>query len=581
MANLVEKTRNPAGKLHTNSEYAADISQNLVNSISDPNIKPPNYDVANLRSKEKDFYRRIFPTADNFTDFMILIRQFFSSIPAEDKEGFIRFSNDRLNTLLPKMLSAANETKIMPNRIEVSVITKTGTMGKRKSSIDFNLNGLQNLINQLASSGKIKLGTKDLNKINAGDFNETMAKRILNKAMEQGIISISFAGEDNWLGKKGETTGQFTRVWNTVLEHFPWGTTTKELGFLKEEADPEVRQQYERFYREAIVTTRKVFLDFLCAGCSSAFISAFNLTWNQKIENLMDFSFFSKGGNLQKGMRGALGEFQAAMIMNYFQIKGLAPELRSAIMGDQGVSKGTNFKEQGKVDVHLSAGNNFFGAQIKNINLYSLFYNKDTSRNYIDTNVHPEQLKQYFTDGESFLLHMANAAFNKSYYENYYMNTENILNSYFNQIIGGLFNLAMEDNIENQITDTVCFYIIDGRYFVPGSKILAAAAQQRVFTKSKGNKIPFLKNVKVKGIDDAQYGDQDYGATDENGKLFASKYWKKEPGGHWQPRNTQFSEYKNLIGKHISIQSGFAPGDPRKHFLTGTDMFSINDFPKI
>jgi hypothetical protein len=105
--------------------------------------------------------------------------------------------------------------------------------------------------------------------------------------------------------------------------------------------------------------------------------------------------------------------------------------------------------------------------------------------------------------------------------------------------LGAVMNMAVDDAA---IADTVTFYMISGKYFVPCSVILKASRE-----------IGLKQSVKIYGADN---GISDKGfARQENGKALFQTYWKKD-NGTWKPTTgpkSNESESKNLLEKSISI----------------------------
>lgn len=240
------------------------------------------------------------------------------------------------------------------------------------------------------------------------------------------------------------------------------------------------------------------------------------------------YNIFFVGANYKNGLLGAFGEFGTALLINYLRLQGARINTsRAEVIG----------QELGKQDVRFQD----LGVQVKN---YSIADSKAGAytRKRIEVNQHPSELAQYFPDKQNFLGFMANYYFNeniqKSPYGNPRQTMDNVVSTIRGEYLGELLRLAVDDL---QITDTITFYEIGGRYLVPASALL-------IYYREFKDKL----KVYVKGPETPRYRVGEV-TRDENG------YWSKVGNGNgnvmWEPTEANLKAYDNLISKSISFVS--------------------------
>jgi hypothetical protein len=144
---------------------------------------------------------------------------------------------------------------------------------------------------------------------------------------------------------------------NTKERRFPWGYKKEDI--LAAQSDPELNTRLNEAYREV----KRYVIDILGSGASPELRRALEITWMKKLGNSLseDFTFFERG-MAGDSLKGALGEFQAAAIMEMFNIKfhnNNISNTAAKILGDTS-SKG------GLADVGVF---NNFGIQVKNFSM--------------------------------------------------------------------------------------------------------------------------------------------------------------------------------------------------------------------
>ena len=102
---------------------------------------------------------------------------------------------------------------------------------------------------------------------------------------------------------------------------------------------------------------------------------------------------------------------------------------------------------------------------------------------------------------------------------------------------------------DSAIGDTVSFYMIEGKYLVPCSRLIEAGKQLKL-----ANSIEITSSYQ--GYSDEQYANHTTDPSKKgSGKSFYEQYWQKDDD--WYPTDKNKSEYYNLISKAISIRTNF------------------------
>lgn len=554
--------------LHTNSSYAENNidDSNLINS-SNLNNKYSN-DIAQLQSIEQSFYSKIKIKGQSYTDFLSFMKA-LQALFREcnlDIEAFKKFRNTEITKALANYdknnFDASADVKALTqeNTILYINLTKANQEIKEKfrKALDEALEGLTVIkgksddefsINFQANTEKMKAF------LNTQAFKIISQKKGYYKEKSSDIRALRDFIRNNIADNAnkffyfdyGKQFAQNTRL--SINNPF-----SKTINKYSKYTENEIRKIMDSIHH---------FLKTTFQG-SNDFNIALENTWNNNIYNAIDkkirekvnnkqsltsedyseLGLFVKGGYLTT-LAGAFGEFQAALLGEYLKIKKCSAEFNPIISNT--LQKG----EQAKVDVSLMEG---IGFQIKNYNPNSSIEESE----YFSTNIHPTELFKFNSfksaTSKAFLPFLANYFFNMSYQGRKKATLDELEKSLEDIFRGEISNLSVQE----QVHDTVSFYLINGQYLIPGSVIL-----QNLIAKEKSLAMP----VQITGgtyenramTDLGFYSSEAYkvkGSKKDRKGWYARRYWHKS-GGEFHPTGENSSWYNNLISNQISIRSEF------------------------
>lgn len=438
--------------LHTDNGYVADYSL--------PNKDTWDKQAMNfLSGQEEKLYGMLGKS--NFTDFMAEIHRLLDEA-GNVREILTRFKTGNIKTTfdLPQQLSLMNQTihihlkkfegfnldKLFLQLNNISGISVNSNIG----TLDFvyNEHSVKELINVLENRDErnmLKPGSKSM--------------EVANKAFKNWLNMAASTGSLGSFQINGKPTDVNLTVQTSTKAKDLFGMTKKQI----EEAleDPQLKQQL-------INTRQNVYNELykLCEG-NSDLQKAFDNVWTQKMGSihstnttaLLNFGFLSKGGNLAAGVPGAIQEMYGPLLAEYLKFlksKKLPIGLIS-IMGN--IAEGG---EQPKADLLIL---NEIGIQVK-------AYGMDNAIRHMESNLHPNaldaQLNPYgaINVGDAIVQSVFNTS-NES---------PTSIASKLRAYGAALLNLATSKDLG--IGNTVCFYLIDAQYLVPGSKIIEAFKSQ-------------------------------------------------------------------------------------------------------
>lgn len=408
-----------------------------------------------------------------------------------------------------------------------------GKVQNKVFSLTFNKSNIKGLKEELNKYFDSKLKTSGKGALGLGKTSE-----IIGEIMSKGFLKVK-AADDSKASK------DFVIELVSGGRGYPWNYTIDKI---KEVIDSGDKVRIKILYN-AIRTIYKQVMALVQNG-SDILKKAAEITWRENIcdinhpsRYLSQFAAnFAFGQNLGNGIKGALGEFQAALIFNYIRLK--APNPGSVKIVGSIVNK---YGEKGKQDVQLF---NEFGIQVKNYNIVN------SKHSDIATNIHPGKLAQsieasgnvqYAQDLTTFL---ANYYFHPVYQK---VNKD----STFKELEASLdFYLAeiMSFDLGKQIDDTISFYVIGGRHLVPGSEILQSLIDN--MTDGKAGRISITSGYTMEKVS----------KTDEQLMAKHRHYWKEsssynpsEPDRpeNWETRPANSDLYDKLINSQISIRNNF------------------------
>ena len=277
-------------------------------------------------------------------------------------------------------------------------------------------------------------------------------------------------------------------------------------------------------------------------GATPQLLAAMETVWNRNFsKSWSDPAKFFAGttkGNFISVVQGSLGEFQTAVIFEYLRNQESISPAMATIVGNV-YTKG----EQGKTDVQIFQS---LGIQVKNVSVIKNNNQLSLLRN-LQTNIHPNKFVQYLDQpfATYFLDFLANYYFNTSYQEAMEgrMNQLRYRLSYW---LIEIMNMAMADIA---ISDTVSFYMIEGKYLIPCSRLIEAAKELKL-----ANSIEITSSYQ--GYSDEQYANHTTDPSKKGGgQSFYEQYWQKDE--QWYPTDKNRTTYNNLIEKSISIRTKF------------------------
>lgn len=514
------------GVLHTDSKYNRDFQEAVLTEKQEITL-------TELRDQEKKLYTEF--KCDNYEDFLNKIHGLFD--PANIKV-LQRYQPDELNKSLEQFRSGRKE---LYNQ-EVIFIFDT-------SKIDNNI--VTDIFNEYVKDskvGKIEIGLT---------YNSSSVKKIFNnlfknqyfltksESMEivERAITLLIANGSLEIVTQNPKTGEFTEKFEySIIPNFPWGVT-KEL---YEEAKKKNNQTVLDEFNRAGKVIKNFVCDELSSGATESLKSAIETAWEKKFskaeEEVPLFFQGTREGNFISAVQGALGEFQAAIIFTFLEQQLGSKSPYTAILGDK-LSEG----EQLKTDLSIIQG---LGLQVKNVTAITnkLSGKKQLLRD-LETNIHPQKFSEYLDGGvaTNFLDYISNYFFNTSFAEN----TKGIYNKLITSLgkyLGEIMNLAVGD-----VTDTVCFYLIGGKYLVPASKILEASKELDL-----ANSISITSSYN--GLSDDEYKSSKGKSTKSNEQSpLYTEFWISSNANQssWTPTEKNYQVYNRLITHDISIRTHF------------------------
>lgn len=565
--------------------------------------------IGYLRSLEKNFYNKFSNgKANNYKDFMYIVRRTLNNINPQDGEVLKRFANQNLRARLKELESKyvnvhTEELMIVldfTNFQSIDLSKKLKGLGKE---LDIKINPNQKYI----TIDKTILNAKTGRAI-ARIMNPKLRKQahsldnvtpILSEMIDEGILNLSLEG--NPIDKE-----KFELSWKTNVKNFPWGYTAKDMKDIQKTEQPIKLQQG---IDSAIKIVRDFIFKNLGEGKSETMAKAMTNTWNSVMSNL-GFSFFSKG--FTNGVIGALGEFQTALLSNYLKLTSGIQEVDTNITADEltkNLLTGKNTSEKQKTDVQIMLDNKpQWGVQVKNINEY--INGENAYANMIGTNVHPlvfansvEAINPKFgTIKDDFLTFIANYAFNETFAtgrDDYYEKNKKLTGNgagqgeiifekfqrFAVQEVASLMNLSVHKNIK----DTVCFYVVGGTNLIPAS-MLVQAVWDTWNTRQSIIKPPTIVANSIMRQTDSEFhrnADSDIISArkikkknkqkkevETNANLVKySFYWNGHFGQEdWEPTEANKNLFNDLITSKVRIDSGFR----YKQLLEQTRIFAEN-----
>ena len=518
-------SENLLGLLHTNYEqYGSQINFHIpsvtYNYINDSISSK----IQTLEAAENAVYGRIIRGANDFESFISKIRELFNE---KDKMALRFFKNEELRKHLQSY------------RVK----------GKKTTQVDITISNFKFPINfeKMIQGTGAKIVTSGRNTTLTFEGNKTSIKQAISQ-----IVGINTKSSLSSILDPNKFAQSFTEKWQNAGESIISITTNTgskgDVYHVREELKPLFEYTANDFHaiknnpiaqaqlKQQMLETREELKEWIIStsgllSASQELIYAFNKVWANNIDNSFEnFALFEKNGVLN-GLIGAFGEFQVALIFEFINLKGIVnPGLQATISN-------TLKSEQAKADVTIF---NTIGIQVKNYNPYS-------SKGKLSTTIHPSKLIGYpdvFDDNLQFLTFIANYFFNATFQNE---NKEVLLGleSYLGMFFAELANMAIVDSVN----DTVSFYLIEGKYFIPCSYLLRMVREQQ---QNSRQKVTITGPTSLKTDD--QFLDTNEVRNKSRRENLASNYWVPY-NGDWKYTVKNKSTYGKLISNDIAIRS--------------------------
>lgn len=516
-----------AGLLHTKSthEGVSEISiDNILQSTKKVNLQSR---IRALEAKEESVYAKM--RCKNIEEFVRKIRELFQGEGEKDRQVFQFFENLNIKKALTHLAGGTTTSKRQDIIIEIK---------NPKNSLKIDLSKIDNKYIEIQAANEIRLNMgvdvgaakRVVNEIFGTKLDpSTGNKRRINELLEnpETLLVPRLQQEDELITVSSQkiADGKFSQ--SMLLPGSIFSYKKEDLDLAKK--DPNIKNELKEAERQIYHYI------WNASGISNASLEmkrAYIKVWETNIAgDLNNLALFEKGGYLNL-LAGAFGEFSGALLMQYIDLK-----VGNSPFGRAYIANSLQSGEQAKADVTFMNG---LGIQVKNYNPFSSKRSSNSGRSYsmLDTKTHPKKLSTYpdFQSGaDSFNTFLANYFFNSSFQESHQSEFNELtknLQDYFAEVS----NFAVAEEVE----DTVTFYFIEGKYFVPGSHILKAQYQKTLSSKP----------VSINGP--TPIGGDEYFNTNS-----ISGYWKRKKGQEWQVGSKNRSRFHTYISSTIKIESGF------------------------
>lgn len=508
--------------------YNENLRKNEVSSV-----------VTILEEKERALYNKF--GASNYEDFRDKIRIFFKET-GNDKEVLARFSANNLEKELDRFASQTAQVFDQEIVVKINFEKIQNNSRYRKSAIESAINDTFQ-VTWNTKTVKNKLNIKDiLNKVYKAHFSSERFTKEMEKAIEklraEEIISLN-----KIVGQNQEGDAILEEI-NFAIPNFPWGITKDMVNSVLDEKQEQLTNKNSKLYQEldrALNTIKFFIFEELGKGKSKILEEAMNAVWTEKMGRknelvLLNFFSGSRYDNFKNAVKGALGEFQAAVIFKYVVLKARLNNFPIDITGDISVNG-----EQGKADIKLFEK---MGVQVKNYSTTSAgYFLKD-----IETNIHPNNINSLKNNSNSnVLIFLANYYFNSDFQNNRADEFKTLSDFLQENYLASIMNFY-------DTSEEVSFYLISGKYLVPVSHIYEN------FYNNENNKI--IQKLEITGPTNLK-SDEDFKESreDKDAPKFTN-YWIKKLGIFWEYREANEKKFKELINKDISLRVSFGS----KHF---------------
>lgn len=523
--------------LHTESGHAEVFNISNAESLRS---KSANF----LMGREKELYAWVGATT--YQEFMTILRKEFGEAEGVKKalENFKK-SNLIINLGLPSQLQFVNQP------IEFTLMSEESQDIVAMMKKELNLSNADFVISVEGEPLRLSF-----------DYNESYIKAFLNAYFNGQRTFIDRSGSSRSdktnplrhankafrelasTGKIGDIVVNKRQVNEQFTVNAGSGGMKNNFEYKKEDIDKAIKDNSEegKQLKQAILNSRGIIHDTLLRFMNGIpdLINAFNIAWNAKMggkdinEMLSNFTFFAKGANLNAGVSGAVQELYTAIIAEYINIKlghGIHKNVAD-VLGN--IAKGG---EQPKTDVQILGR---IGIQVK-------AYSMNRVMTKMATNIHPNALGSSLAPygNENIADTIVQMVFNSS------VGDYRTIADQLEPALAQLMNMTTSE----YLTDTICFYMVDGQYLVPGSVILETLRATEYEIKIRTSHAP---------KSDADFNKLDYDRGDgrPNGPAFL-QYFNGEKASFKSPftvdnvTNENYDLYDALMSRDISIDVKF------------------------
>lgn len=492
--------------------------------------------IIQAEAREREFYNKF--GVNNYVDFMTLVRTDF--IKSEgDRQVLSNFSYDGLNATLYSAFRNLSRNYHNAEDYEVTINIKDTATPEIQKTVQKMFKEVFGKDAEFTGNFKISIDSpllfKLINKSQKSSKSTTVMsshKASAGRIKDVETLETEMAKDNSWLqinivdSASRQTNYSLSEIMKADEQEyrFPWGYKKDDI--IRAESDPKLRERIQEAYEQV----KNYVINTLGAGASPNLKRALQITWVKKMGTQLtqDFSFFEKG-RASNSLKGAMGEFQTAAMMElfYLQYAGNTGKTVAKIMGDTDSTGGL-------ADVSVFDD---FGIQVKNFTEMATKKRED-----VGATISIGNITKYFSNEDSAKdtrIFFANYFFNKTYQEkmkNLYDNLSMQL-AQMHYILLSL-SVASEDN-------KVSFYLISGKYLVPASEILKSIQDDSSNFQSNGKPV-YTKQI---GATDEEYADNLY-----------KKYWQANNSDgrvYYTPTTENENLYNSLVYTNIHVKSSF------------------------
>lgn len=266
-------------------------------------------------------------------------------------------------------------------------------------------------------------------------------------------------------------------------------------------------------------------------------------------DSQLNAAYFFANGKNTKGVKGAIGEFQASMVAKYINIKTKGATNPHGEVGNL-IGQVLRSGEQLRSDI-LAVEQ--VGVQVKNFDI------TDNTTHNIQTTTHIPDLKNPFFHTQNFYGFVANYCFNKSFQEIHSQDYQTLIKFLGENFIGEIMNLHIDTNLSVFAGHGLnTLYFVGGEYLIPGSHILEAMLPSTNIDGTTSLDITPDVSLSTNLALQTDKGWNQKGFKKDAKKPLFWEFWRGH-APYWTPTDRNGSYFNELINKKISIYTNFSP----------------------